>query len=54
MKNIEAREPKSMADVEPYWKSLWGEEEQLNKKTEWVRREEDRKMGNLDLGPKRL
>jgi hypothetical protein len=23
-KNIEAREPISMADIVPYWKSLWG------------------------------
>lgn len=27
--NTEAREPMSMAEVEPYWKSLWGET-QLN------------------------
>jgi len=33
-KNIKAREPISMADVEPYWKSLWGEEAELNERTE--------------------
>ena len=25
MKNIEAKEPPSMAEAETYWKSLWGE-----------------------------
>jgi hypothetical protein len=39
-----------MAETEPYWKSLWGEEAQLNERTEWIRREESRKMGNMDLG----
>jgi hypothetical protein len=29
-KNIEAREPISMADVKPYWKSLWEEGAQLS------------------------
>ena len=29
-KNIEAREPISMAEEEPYWKSLWGEGSWLN------------------------
>ena len=31
MKNIEAREPPSMAEAETYWKSLWGEEAQVMK-----------------------
>jgi len=30
MKNIEAREPPSMAEAETYWKSLWEEEAQHN------------------------
>jgi hypothetical protein len=48
---IEAREPITMAEVGPYWKSLCGEEAQLNERTEWIRREESKKMGNMDLGP---
>ena len=39
MKNIEAREPTSMAEAETYWKSLWGEEAQHNERAEWIRRE---------------
>jgi hypothetical protein len=31
-KNIDAREPISMAELDPYWKSLWGEEAQLNER----------------------
>ena len=34
MKNIEAREPPSMAEAETYWKSLWGEEAQHNERAE--------------------
>jgi len=34
MKNIEAREPPSMAEAETYWKSLWGEEAQYNERAE--------------------
>ena len=49
-KNIESREPIPMAEVDPYWKPLWGEEAQLNERTEWIRREANRKMGNMDLG----
>jgi len=37
MKNIEAREPSPMAEVETYWKSLWGEEAQHNERAEWIR-----------------
>jgi len=32
MKNIESREPPSMAEAETYWKSLWGEEAQHNER----------------------
>jgi hypothetical protein len=32
--NIEEREPISMAEVEPTWKSFWSEEAQLNERTE--------------------
>jgi len=31
MKNIEGREPLSMAEAENYWKSLWGEEHNIMK-----------------------
>ena len=34
MKNIEAREPPSMAETETYWKTLWGEEAQHNERAE--------------------
>jgi hypothetical protein len=51
MKNIEAREPPSMAEVETYWKSLWGEEAQHNERTEWIKREEKRKISHMDWRP---
>jgi hypothetical protein len=44
MKNLEAREPPSMAEAETHWKSLWGEEAQHNKRAEWIRREEKEKL----------
>jgi len=44
MKNIEAREPPSMAETETSWKSLWGEEAQQNETAEWIRREQERKL----------
>ena len=34
VKNIEAREPLSMAEAETYWKSLWGEEAQHTERAE--------------------
>jgi hypothetical protein len=40
-KNLEAKEPPYMAEVEPYWKSLWGEKVQHNKRAEWIRREKE-------------
>jgi hypothetical protein len=42
------REPHSIAEVEPYWKSLWGEKAQHNEKAEWTRKEERRKICNMD------
>jgi len=39
MKNIEAREPPSMAEAETYWKSLWGEEAQHNGRADRIKRE---------------
>jgi len=48
MKNIEAREPPSMAETEIYWKSLWGEEAQHNERAEWIRREQKRKVSHID------
>jgi len=43
--------PLSMAEVEPYWKSLWAEKAQYNESAEWIRREERRNISNLDWGP---
>jgi len=54
MKNIEAREPPSMAEAEIYWKSLWGEKAQNNERAEWIRREEKRKIGHMDWRPKQI
>jgi hypothetical protein len=34
MQYIEDREPPSMAEAETYWKSVWGEEAQLNERAE--------------------
>jgi len=51
MKNIEAREPPSMAEAETYWKSLWGEEAQCNERAECIRREEKRKISHMDWRP---
>ena len=48
MKNIKAKEPPSMAEAETYWKSLWGEEAQHNKRAEWIRREQERKVSHMD------
>ena len=50
MKNIEAREPPSMAEAETYWKSLWGEA-QHNERAEWIRREQKRKISHMDWRP---
>ena len=51
MKNIEVREPPSMALAETYWKSLWGEKAQHNERAEWIRREEKRKVSPMDWMP---
>jgi hypothetical protein len=48
MKNMEAREPPSVAEAETYWKSLWGEEAQHNERAERVRREQKRKVSHTD------
>ena len=50
MKNIEAREPPSVAEAETYWKSLWGEA-QHNERAEWIRREQKRKISLMDWRP---
>ena len=52
-KNIEAREPPSMAETETYWKSLWGEA-QHNETAEWVRREQERKLSHMGWMPIRI
>ena len=51
MKNIEAREPPSMAEAETYSKSLWGEEAQHNERAEWIRTEQKRKISHIDWVP---
>jgi len=51
MKNIQAREPPSMAEAETYWKSLWGEEAQHNERAEWIRREKKRKVSYMGWMP---
>jgi len=51
MKNMEAREPPSMAEAETYWKSLWGEEAQHNERAEWIRREQKRKVSYMRWMP---
>ena len=51
MKNVEDREPPSMAEAETCWKSLWGEEAQYNGRAEWIRREEKRKISHMDWRP---
>jgi hypothetical protein len=43
-----------MAEIEPYWKSMWGEEAQLNERTEWIIIEESRKKDNMDFEPIRI
>ena len=49
-KNIEAREPPAMTEAETYWKSLWGEEVH-NERSEWIRRDDKRKIRYMDLKP---
>ena len=51
MKNIEAREPHSMAEAETYWKSLWGEEAPHNERAEWIRKQQKRKISLMDWRP---
>jgi hypothetical protein len=40
-----------MAQVEPYGKSLWGDEAQLNERKQWISREEGSNINNMDLEP---
>jgi hypothetical protein len=40
-----------MAEVELYWKSLWGEELQYNERAEWIRRKQRMKISNMVSGP---
>jgi len=51
MKNIEAREPSSMAEADTYWKYLWGEEAQHNERAEWIRREQKGEISHMDWMP---
>jgi len=50
-KNIEAREPLSIAEAETCWKSLWREEAQHNERAECIRREQKRKISHMDWRP---
>ena len=50
MKTTGAREPPSVTEVEPYWKSLWGEKAQHNERAEWITGEDRRKINNMDWG----
>jgi len=50
-KNTDVREPPSMAEVEPYWKSLWEDKAQCNERAEWIRKKERRKISNMYWGP---
>ena len=43
--------PPSMTEEEPYWKSMWGEKAQHNERAEWIRREDRKKISNMDRGP---
>jgi len=49
-KFIEAREPASMTEVKPCWRSL-GIKAQNNERAEWLRREERRRICNMDWAP---
>jgi hypothetical protein len=40
-----------MAEAETYWKSLWGEKAQHNGRVEFIRREQRRKINNMDWKP---
>jgi hypothetical protein len=42
-----------MAEIEPYWKSGWGEKVRHNERAEWKRREERRTISNTDWVPVR-
>ena len=50
-KNMEARKRPSVAEVELYWKSLWGEKAQDNERADSIRRDERRKISNMDWRP---
>jgi len=43
-KNTDARDPPSIAEVEPYWKSLWGDKAECNEGAEWIRRREGKSV----------
>jgi len=49
-KNTEARKHPPVAEVESYWKPLWGEKAQDNESADWIRRGERRKIINTDWG----
>jgi hypothetical protein len=48
MKNIKAGETPSMTEAETNWKLLWGEKTQHNVRAEWIRREQRRKISNMN------
>ena len=47
-KNVETPPPHPVAQFESYCKLLWGEIAQSNETAEWIRREERRKVNNVD------
>jgi hypothetical protein len=51
MKNIQPKEHHPMPEVEVYWKSLWGEAAEHDERAERIRREQKRKISQMDWGP---
>jgi len=51
--NMKARESPSMEDIQPHWKSLWGEKGQHDERAEWII-EQRRKVSNMDWMTKEL
>ena len=48
------QKPRSMAEAETYWKSLCREEAQHNERSEWIRREQKRKISHMDWRPTQI
>jgi len=52
-KNMQARESRSVEDLQPHWKSLWGEKAQHDERAEWII-EQRRKVSNMNWVTKEL